>query len=118
MAKNYAFDLINESYNLSVLINKALRPLYDDICNRNAVLQLIKSSSSVCANITESQNSDSRKDLARYYRIALKSCRESLLWMRYLRDTSLINTEKLMSYQPKMEEIRRISTACLIKLKQ
>ena len=49
------------------------------------VKQLMRSASSVGANVIEAKNSSSRLEFKRYYEIALKSCNESKYWICLLR---------------------------------
>jgi four helix bundle protein len=50
------------------------------------VKQLMRSSVSFGANVTEAKNSSSRLEFKRYYEIALKSANESKYWICLLRD--------------------------------
>jgi four helix bundle protein len=50
--------------------------------------QLLRSGTSVGANVVEASAASSRKDFTRYYEIALKSANESKYWLCLLRDTT------------------------------
>jgi four helix bundle protein len=50
------------------------------------VKQLMRSSVSFGANVTEAKNSSSRLEFKRYYEIALKAANESKYWICLLRD--------------------------------
>lgn len=68
----------------SVMIMKASQKLRKDpvlwpICD-----QLVRSGSSIGANINEAQGSNSRKDFANYFQIALKSARETRYWIQVI----------------------------------
>lgn len=49
--------------------------------------QLLRSATSIGANITEGQASSSRKEFIKYYEIALKSANETKYWLYLLRDS-------------------------------
>jgi|SRR3989344_6717319 len=49
--------------------------------------QLLRSATSIGANIIEAQAGSSRKDFIKYYQIALKSANETSYWLSLLRDT-------------------------------
>lgn len=55
--------------------NRALSPVFN---------QLIRSGSSIGANVTEAQGSASRKDFKNYFHIALKSAKETNYWLLVL----------------------------------
>jgi four helix bundle protein len=46
--------------------------------------QLVRSATSVGANINEAQGAGSKKDFANYFQIALKSARETRYWIQVL----------------------------------
>jgi four helix bundle protein len=52
--------------------------------------QLIRSCTSIGANITEAKASGSRLEFKRYFEIALKSANESKYWLELLRDSNAI----------------------------
>jgi len=48
--------------------------------------QLIRSATSIGANIIEGKSASSKKDFIRYYEIAFKSANETKYWLGLLRD--------------------------------
>lgn len=46
--------------------------------------QLVRSGTSIGANINEAQGANSRKDFANYFQIALKSARETRYWIQVI----------------------------------
>ena len=46
--------------------------------------QLIRSATSIGANINEAQGANSKKDFANYFQIALKSARETRYWIQVM----------------------------------
>ena len=46
--------------------------------------QLIRSATSIGANINEAQGANSKKDFANYFQIALKSARETRYWIQVI----------------------------------
>jgi four helix bundle protein len=57
--------------------------------------QLLRSSTSIGANLIEAKSSSSKKEFARYYEIALKSSNEALYWLYLLKDGKLVNEKEL-----------------------
>jgi four helix bundle protein len=79
--------------------------------------QLLRSATSIGANIVEGKSASSRKDFIKYYEIALKSANETKDWIGLVRDATDIDkteTKKLLS---EAEEIAKILAASIISLK-
>lgn len=77
--------------------------------------QLLRSGTSVGANVHEGKSSSSRKELARYYEIALKSAHETEFWFDII--NSVIKLENFESMQKELVEIKRILASIVLKLK-
>ena len=54
------------------------------------MMQLIKSATSISANMMEASESESRKDFISKLSIAIKESKETLYWLRLLREAELI----------------------------
>src|SRR3989338_7830744 len=59
--------------------------------------QLLRSATSIGANLIEAKSSSSRKDFIKFYVIALKSSNETRYWLSLLRDSNLVNDSNLRS---------------------
>ena len=70
--------------------------------------QMLRSGTSIGANITEAQYGSSRKDfLAKLY-VALKECAETLYWLELLYSSDYLTPAEYTSLQADCEEIRRL----------
>ncbi|MEM8640394.1 MAG: four helix bundle protein [Cyanobacteria bacterium P01_G01_bin.54] len=67
--------------------------------------QLLRSGTSIGANVAEAQTAQSRKDFIHKLGISLKEARETQYWLRLLMATDLIAVERL---QPLLEESKVI----------
>jgi four helix bundle protein len=56
--------------------------------------QLLRSGTSIGANIVEGKAGSSTKDFRNFYTIALKSANETKYWLCLIRDTILINEKE------------------------
>ncbi len=65
---------------------KFLSTVPENRINRVILNQLFRSLTSIGANIIEAKASNSKKDFARYFDIALKSANETKYWLCLLRD--------------------------------
>ena len=70
--------------------------------------QLLKSGTSIGANIEEAQRPQSRADFVSKMSIALKEAYESRYWLRLLRDCSLASTSEVKKHLNCLEEIIRL----------
>ena len=89
--------------------------LYQYLCNekKEYILskQLLRSGTSIGANLAESECAISRKDfLAKIY-IALKECSETLYWLELLQETDYLTQNEYMSLKSDCEEIRKMLSA-------
>ena len=75
--------------------------------------QLLRSGTSICANISEAQYGSSKNDFISKLHISLKETGESIYWLRLLKNTKLLNDKEanLLIYQA--EEIKRILISSL-----
>lgn len=80
--------------------------------------QLLRSATSIGANVIEAKAGSSRKDFTNFYRHALKSSNETLYWIQLLGDTQKDTEGELVRLAKEAEELTRILTASVIKLKQ
>jgi four helix bundle protein len=79
--------------------------------------QLIRSGTSIGANIVEAKAGSSTKDFKNYYKIALKSANESKYWICLIRDTLLIeDKDKLNELLNEADEISKIIATIIINL--
>ena len=82
--------------------------------------QLLKSGTSVGANVHEAQYAQGTKDFISKFEIALKDCNESEYWLELLYETNSINQVEFKKFQNSCIEIRRmlVSTVTTLKNRQ
>ena len=82
--------------------------------------QLLKSGTSVGANVHEAQYAQGTKDFISKFEIALKECNESEYWLELLYETNSISDNEFNKMQSACIELRRmlVSTVTTIKSKQ
>ncbi|SDE56910.1 four helix bundle protein [Mucilaginibacter pineti] len=80
--------------------------------------QLLRSGTSIGANIVEAKSGSSTKDFKKFYIIALKSANETKYWLCLLRDTVLqTEKEQLNKLLNEADEISKIIASIIINLK-
>ena len=73
--------------------------------------QILKSGTSIGANLAESATAFSKKDFISKVYISLKECSETLYWLELLYLTEYISEEMYRSMQQDCEELRKMLSA-------
>ena len=79
--------------------------------------QLLRSGTSVGANIHEAQYAQGTKDFISKFEIALKESNESEYWLELLYETGSVSKESFDLYQNKCVELRRMLVSSVTTLK-
>lgn len=104
------------SFYFGVAVIKFLQRLPSNYIHRELGKQLLRSATSIGANIIEAQAGRSRKDFTNYYQIALKSSNETKYWLLTLKEvTNDKNIEKeiVVLYQENVEISKMLSSSLL-----
>jgi four helix bundle protein len=99
---------IEKSYNLALKIVR----LYLSLKNKNEFelsRQILKSGTSIAANIEEAVGGQSEKDFLTKISIAYKECRETIFWLKLLRDSGLIDKSEATEIMTDLDEILKIT---------
>ena len=70
--------------------------------------QLLRSGTSIGANINEAQYGNSKNDFISKLHISLKETGESIYWIKLLKNTRLLNEQEANTLLGEAEEIKRI----------
>ena len=79
--------------------------------------QLLRSATSVGANVVEAQGASSRKDYTNFFSYALKSANETKFWLGLLRDSGKAEKEATDKLLKETTEIANILAASILTLK-
>lgn len=79
--------------------------------------QLLRSGTSIGANIVEAQASATKKEFINYYHIAYKSCKETIYWLCLLRDSKLLDKTRIEKILEEATQIAKMISSSLITLK-
>ncbi len=110
-------EIKNRCFQFSLSVIRFLKKKKWDSLSMIIVKQLMRSSTSIGANVIEAKNSSSRIEFKRYYEIALKSCNESKYWICLIRDGFDEKDLELKQILKESDEISKILAASVIKLK-
>jgi four helix bundle protein len=76
--------------------------------------QLVRSATSIGANLVESKAGSSKKDWKKFLIIALKSANEAKYWLCLIRDTMQMDKVKVSELLKEAEEISKIIASIII----
>lgn len=79
--------------------------------------QLIRSSTSIGANLVEASASSSRLEFKKFYEISLKSANETKYWLGLLRDANLIEKPLIDENLAEVNEISNMLASGVLRLK-
>jgi four helix bundle protein len=106
--KEQRIDIDERVYDFALRVIKLVRTLPKETTGREMGRQLLKSATSIAANIEEARGAFSKNDFTFKMNTAFKEARESNLWLRLIRDSGLVNTTRMARLVRESEEIRNI----------
>ncbi len=115
MAKSNVLQ--EKSYNFAIRIVKLAQFLREKKSEYILFKQLIRSGTSIGANIEEASGAQSDSDFIAKLHISLKEAKESHYWIRLLRDTDFITQAQAESMLTDLNEIITLLTRSLKTLK-
>lgn len=110
----YGNVILEKSFNFSVRILKLYRFLLKQDRSLEPILkQILRSGTSIGANITEAQNAPSIKDFINKLNISLKEARESEYWLNLFKASDIINEKSHKSLLEDCKELIKLLTAII-----
>ena len=109
--------VLEKSFRFSVRIVRACD--YLRRVKKETVLskQLLRSGTSIGANVSESQQAQSRADFVSKLSIALKEANETDYWLRLLHETNYLTNSEFDSLYSDFLEIKRLLSSIVHKVK-
>jgi four helix bundle protein len=107
-----SFNFAREIMNLCLILEKSPG------ASRILAAQLLRSGTSVGANVEEAQAGQSRADFLSKMSIACKEARETHYWLRLLGASQLIPDSKLAALLDEANQLVAITTAIIRKTKE
>lgn len=95
--------------------------LYKFLCEENEFVmskQILRSGTSIGANISESLRAESENDFIHKLSISRKEGEETLYWLELLQRTNFITTEQYTSMLADCEEIQKLLTSIILSIKK
>jgi len=110
-------DIKIRAYKFSLAIIKFMNTIPKNQTNKIISAQLLRSATSIGANIIEAQAASSKRDFKNFMNIALKSANETKYWLCLLRDSGLAEKEKAEKLLKEAIELSKILGASMLRLK-
>ena len=110
LTKSFEFAVrIVNFYKYSIKKDNSLYPL---------LKQLLRSGTSIGANISEAQSAFTKKDFINKLGISLKECRETEYWLKLLKETDHLLEKEFVSIHSDCIELIKLLTAIIKSSKQ
>jgi len=106
-----ARDIERRTFEFAVRVVRLVNALPTTTAGTVLARQLMRSGTSVGANVEEAQGSHSRKEFIRRMNIARSEAREVLYWLGLARETKLLPASRLTAIVDEADELVRILTA-------
>ncbi len=100
--------ILEKSYAFGLRIVKLYMHLRKQKVERELLLQLLRSGTSIGANTEEAIGGQSRSDFVHKLSIAYKEARETSHWLRLLSDAGLLEEKLAVSFLSDIEELKKI----------
>ena len=119
MTKEKPFDIKERTFEFGVRIVRLVNTLPRTIAGGKVAGQLVKSGTSIGANVEEADGAESKRDFVHKMSIARKEARETRYWLRIVRATELSKNAQEISYLlQESDELVRILSAIIKSAKQ
>ena len=110
--------LVNKSFKFAVRIINLYKYLCDNKKEFILSKQLLRSGTSIGANINESQEAQSKNNFVSKLSISLKEARESKYWIELLKETDYLTNQEASSIIEDLVEILKLLTSIIKSTKQ
>jgi len=100
--------LVEKSFKFAVRIVRLYKFLVEEKKEYILSKQILRSGTSILANIQEAQDAQSKKDFISKISISLKEARETVYWLNLLKETDYILKEQFESINLDIQEFIRL----------
>jgi four helix bundle protein len=100
--------VLDKSYNFALRIVKLHLHLSKELRQYDISSQILRSGTSIGANVEEALGGTSRKDFINKLSIAYKEARETHYWLRLLKDSTILESKLAETFLKDSEELLRL----------
>ncbi len=105
--------LLNKSFKFAIRVIRLYKYLYDDKKEYVLSKQLLRSGTSIGANVNEAQEAQSKNDFISKLSISLKEARESKYWIELLKETNYLSEKEANNILEDLIEIIKLLTSII-----
>ena len=116
--ENFKLEMYQRVYHYALRIVKFVKKLPNNVESQILGKQLLRSGTSIAANLIEAKAASSKKDYINFYHHALKSANESKLWLALIRDTSDKQNDETKELLKETIELGNILAASVLTMKK
>lgn len=118
MSEAESVEIVSRTYQFGLRVLKFCRHMYGaGGVEKPLVTQLLRAGTSVGAMVEEAQSAESRADFRHKLSVAAKESRETVYWLRLLRDGEVIDADRIEPLISEAIEVRNILRAIVKKLR-
>jgi len=115
--KTRNIDTSKRVFLLALRVIKLVDLLPKDTTSQIIGKQLLRSATSVGANVVEAKGASSRKDFTNFFSYALKSANETIFWIELLKDSNKARGIDLLPLLGEVKEVANILASSILTLK-
>lgn len=115
--ENFKQEFKKRCFRFSLSVLKICELSKEKRINWPIVDQLVRSATSIGANIVEGGNSTSKKEFINYFQIALKSASETLYWLALLREVNKDYEKQINLLIKECTEIKKLISTIILNTK-
>jgi four helix bundle protein len=108
----------DRTYQFSLRIIRLVRALPKEYAGQAIGRQVLRSGTSIGANVEEAIGASSKKDFANKMTIAQKEARETHYWLRLIRDSGMVTTQRIEPLLQEALEIKKILSKTVATTRQ
>ncbi|MBU1577784.1 MAG: four helix bundle protein [Candidatus Edwardsbacteria bacterium] len=106
--ENGGVDIYKRARVFSHLLLQTVQSMRRDVLNQNMLTQIIRSGTSIGANLAEASGSPTRKDFLNKLSVAIKEGKETLYWLDLLKANSGIDQSRCDELYDECEQLVKI----------
>jgi four helix bundle protein len=112
-------DIKEKTFQFALEIVRLCRSLDERVgVERTPGKQLLRSGTSIGANVEEAQAGQSKADFISKYAVALKEARETIYWLRLLKESGSLKDGSIDMFIQEADELSRILGSIIVSAKK
>ncbi|MEA3377746.1 MAG: four helix bundle protein [Chloroflexota bacterium] len=115
--RDVPYDIRERTFQFAIRVIQAVRQLPRDTVAQVVLRQLVKSATSIGANMEEADGSESTRDFIHKTSVSRKEACESRYWLRIVRAT-VMDTDDFVALERESDELVRILSAMIANAKR